>query len=328
MRAVVTGGTGFVGGHLCEALRARGWEVAALVRPTADTTLLEAAGCTLVPGSLDDPSALAEHLPSADVLFHLAAITRAVGWEEFRRVNATGTRSVAQCAREAGFAGRFVLLSSLAAAGPAPPDRPRLESDPCRPVSLYGRSKRLGERELLRVLPRERTVILRPGAIYGPREHEIYQIVKQLSRTGLGVLAGPDPQLQLTHVDDVVSALLLAAEHEEAAGKAFHLNDPNDWSMSEVFELLGRALDRRVRVVRLPAAVGWLAGGVIDQASRLAGRSLAPFNGDKMREVAAGSWLADSSTLSRVTGWRATWSLPRGLRETVAWYRQNGWLPQ
>lgn len=326
--AFVTGGAGFVGGGLCEALAAEGWEVRALVRATSRTARLDAAGCQLVHGSLEPASmpVITEAVSGADVVFHLAGVTKAIRPGAFRDVNGRGASLVARAARRANFRGRFILMSSLAAAGPAPKGRLRTEADPPAPVSLYGRSKLVGERAAMRRAHGFLLTILRPGAIYGPHEHEMYEVIRTIARSGLALSTGPDINLQLTHVDDVVGAALTAANTDTPLEGAYFINDQEVWRYSQVMDCIGRALKRRVRQVRLPLAAGWTVAAALDLAGRIAGRPLSPFGMDKMREVAAGSWTADCTRFMSATGWRARRSLPEGMRETIDWYRAEGWL--
>jgi len=327
MRAFLTGGTGFVGGHLAERLRAAGWEVRALAREGSNAEILEKAGCEIVRGGLDTERALRQGCAGADVVFHLAAITKAVSEGEFRRVNVDGTRRLLVAAREARFAGRFVLLSSLAAAGPARNNRPLTEDRRPRPVSAYGASKLAAERHVRSLGRRFEWTVLRPGAIYGPREHEIYEAVKLIEKVGLSLEVG-DIRLQMTHVDDVVEALVRVAKakREAVAGRAFFANDMRAWRYSGVIDEIGAALGRRVRHARIPLAGAWVFAGTLDLAGRVAGKPLSPLGRDKVREIAAGSWLADSSALSRATGWKPRTDFSDGIRKTIAWYRGNGWL--
>lgn len=328
MKAFLTGGTGFIGGHLAEALRAAGWEVAALARDPARARVLVDAGCRVVRGDVTTTEAVIEAGRDADVAFHLAGITKSVrGREEFNRVNGDGAGRVALQLRDNGFTGRFVLVSSLAAAGPAVGGRPRTEADPEEPVSFYGESKLLGETLTRDVLPPASLVVLRPGAVYGPREHEILEVLRMIARTGVAIQAGPDFRIQMTHVEDVVSACMTAATHPDAAGRTYFVTDPQAWSMREVFRHCGEALGRDARILRVPRAVAWVLAWGLDTAGRIAGRPLAPLGMDKVREMAAGSWLASSEALTRDCGWRAVRTLPQGLRDTVAWYRANNWLP-
>ncbi|MBI5155021.1 NAD-dependent epimerase/dehydratase family protein [Candidatus Poribacteria bacterium] len=327
MIAFVTGGTGFVGGWLCERLRRDGWEVRALARRGSKTDALEAAGCRLVRGAIESEKAIRRAVGQADVVFHLAAVTNAVRPEVFRQVNAEGTRHVLVAAEEGGFRGRFVLLSSLAAAGPAPAGGEyRTEADAPAPVSLYGRSKLLAERYARQARQSFPVTILRPGAIYGPREHELFKVIRPMSRFRVNAVAGPDFLVQMTHVEDVVEALVAAATQPGLENRTYFVNDPQSWRSSQVIAIMGEALGRPVRTMRIPRAAAWGLAGVVDGAGKLLGRPVSPFGRDKMRELVAGDWIADSGRLTRESGWRAKWLFPEGMRQTIEWYRRNGWL--
>lgn len=327
--AAVTGASGFVGQALCARLRADGWAVRAVARASSRVEFLEEAGCEIIRCGLapGDEAALAQAFAGANAVLHLAGATKAVDRAAFRAVNAEAVAVAARAAAKAGLEGPFVLMGSLAAAGPMRPRGPRRESDPPRPVSEYGASKLAGERALLAAKLRGPRIILRPGAIYGPREHEIFQIIQPAWRTGIGLHTGPDLRLQMTHVDDVVEACMAALAKPEALEGAWFIGDDEPLRTSEVVAGIAEALGRRVRFVRLPARIGWGIATAIDWASRIAGRPLSPFNLDKMREITAGDWLADSSAFRHAAGWEPKWRYREGMAATVRWYRQEGWLP-
>ncbi|MEQ8819882.1 MAG: NAD-dependent epimerase/dehydratase family protein [Sumerlaeia bacterium] len=325
--AFVTGGTGFVGGHLCNRLRETGFTVRALARRGSRRGALEALGCELVEGDLSDEEALRRGAQGASVVLHVAGLTKTARPDAFLEVNGEGTKNVLIAAQEAGFTGRFVLLSSLAAAGPARDEAtPRTAADPLRPVSDYGRSKRLGEQYAEHARSAFPVTILRPGAIYGPGERDIYEMIKPVAKTGLSVEAGPPIRVQMTHVEDVVEALLVAAQRPEAANQTYFVNDTQAWTVAEIMDLVGEILERKVRHVRLPLAAGRGLAAVLDGVGKLRGKPVSPLTRDKMREVAGGSWIADSTPFAQECGWRAKWALPDGLRQTLRWYRAEGWL--
>lgn len=328
MRCLVTGATGFVGSHLVERLAREGHEVLALARPTSNRSHLESLGVRIVNGTIDSINVFAYYAEELDVVFHLAAVTKPLREDDFRRVNTVGTERLLRGLRRGEFRGRVVLLSSLAAGGPAAgPQEPRREADKDAPVSKYGKSKLAAEKAVKEGAPQGSTwSILRPGAIYGPREHEILEVLRMIHRQGLAVQFGPPVVLQMTHVADVVDGLVRAAFVPEARSQTYYLADRCAWSFEEIVTLAAEALGRRVRILRLPMRAGWALARCLDTGSRLAKRSLAPLGCDKLREMEARYWLADPAKLESELGWRARVPFPEGLRENVEWYQQEGWL--
>jgi dihydroflavonol-4-reductase len=328
MRCFVTGATGFVGGHLCERLRADGHVVYALARSSSDKSVLEKCGATIVEGTVDSINIFARHAQRIDVVFHLAAVTKALTRGEFMRVNARGTGRLLVGLKRGGFAGKIVLLSSLAAGGPAASEsRPQREDDPDAPVSDYGSSKLRAEEMLKEHLPAGCSyTILRPGAIYGPREHEMLEVFRFMAKTGLAIQFGAPVAVQMTHVEDVADGLVRAAFTAASEGKTYYLNDTPVWTFPEVVRLVAESLGHPVRLIRLPFFVGRGLAGVLDAAGRVAGKPLSPLGGDKLKEMKARFWAAEAGRFERDLDWKPRWGFPEGLRQTIAWYRENGVL--
>lgn len=322
MRALVTGGTGFVGCHLIEALVGRGAEVTALVRSPAKAAArgFDRLGVRSVAGDLDDEGALAEAAAGQDVVFHVAGAIRARDEAGFLRVNRDGTERLV---RAAAGVSRFVLVSTLAAAGPTEPGRPLPEEAPPRPVTAYGRSKLAGE-EVVRA-SRLAWTILRPPTVYGPWDTEMLKVFR-LARLGVAPLFGDGGQeITMVYAPDFAEALLAAAASERTVGRTYNASHPDTLTTRELVLAIGRAVGRRVRTFPLPE---WLSRGVLTltaAAARVAGRAtvLTP---DKANEFFQPAWLGDPAPLERDTGWRAAHDLAAGLAETAAWYREQGWL--
>jgi nucleoside-diphosphate-sugar epimerase len=322
VRVALTGATGFVGSHLAEALLAAGHDVSCLVRTPARAEDLRARGARPVAGSLEDEAALRALVEGADVLHHVAGVIAARTPEEFERVNRAGTFAVARLAREAGVR-RLVLVSSLAVSGPTVPGRPLEEADRDQPVTPYGRSKQAGE-EAVRASGVPFTIV-RPPAVYGPRDRELLRVFR-LAKSPLVPLLGDGTQeLSFVHAADLAHALMAAGESEKTLGRTYHAAHPEVVTQKAFVEGVGRALDRSIRTVPVPAALVrgalWTTGWV----ARAAGRATV-LSSDKANELLAPAWTCSSEALARDTGWRAKIPLTQGLPETAAWYRQAGWL--
>ncbi|MEX0892452.1 MAG: NAD-dependent epimerase/dehydratase family protein [Gemmatimonadota bacterium] len=320
---LLTGGTGFVGSHLAEALVVRGVAVRALVRASSHTAILERLGVATVAGSLEDGASLERAVRGVDAVIHLAALTHAPRESAYLGVNAEGTRTLVEAARSAGVP-RFVYLSSLAAVGPSLHGRPVAPGDRPRPLTAYGRSKLAGEAALAEVAPWMARVVLRAPAVYGPREREMLRFFR-LARIGIRpVPTGPPRLLQMIHVQDLARALVLAATVPDAEG-VVHVADADARTFAELTELVARAVGRPGVRVPVPAGLIRVAAAVSEAAGRLRGGSTI-FNRDKARELLAPGWLTETESARRVLGFETSIGLPEGLAATAAWYREHGWL--
>lgn len=320
MKVALTGGTGFVGGHLAEALRARGDEVACLVRATASPAALTALGCRCLPGSLEDEPSLARLVTGAERVYHVAGITGARSADEFQRINGDGAARIAAAARAAG-AGRLLLVSSLAVTGPTVPGRPLDESGPPRPVTAYGRSKQAGE-EAVRASGVPFTIV-RPPVVYGPRDREVLRLFGLVHHALAPLLGDGSQELSLVHARDLAGGLVAAATSAATRGGTYHAGHPLPVTQRALFQAIAAAAGSRPRFVPLPRAVigaGLRLAGVV---SRLRGRYSDPA---KPAELLAPAWSCSSAALERDGGWRAGIDLETGLRETARWYRDAGWL--
>ncbi|MDA1190385.1 MAG: NAD-dependent epimerase/dehydratase family protein, partial [Candidatus Poribacteria bacterium] len=244
----------------------------------------------------------------------------------YHRVNEEGTRHLAEACTRAGAATRFVYCSSLAAAGPAIDGEPRREDDPPAPITDYGRSKLAGEvaaRELGESgLP---FVIIRPPAIYGPREADI-RLYFQLIRRGIAPLIGSGTQkVDLLHVRDLARGLLLAAESPNAVGRTYFLSDGAHHTWREISDEIARALDKKPLRVSVPLGLLGVVAGIAEWVA--ARRGVAPvLHRQKVDELSRDGWIVSINRARDELGFEPSVSLAEGMRETAAWYRENGWL--
>jgi nucleoside-diphosphate-sugar epimerase len=322
---LLTGATGFVGSHVADAFAAAGFRVRALARSPQRAAGLREHGFDIVHGSLDDAHVLEAACEGVDVVVHMAALTHARTDAEYVRVNAAGTERLLAAALGArNGPRRFVYLSSLAAAGPCVDGLGVGADDPERPLTAYGRSKLAGERVVLEAGDRIEVVVLRPPAVYGPRDTDLYHFFR-IARWGLvPVPTGPARPLQMVHVADLAQALVRAVAAPSAAG-VYHIAEPRTYTWEQVGLLVGEAVGRRVRVVRVPASFISGLAAVSEWAAGAVGRS-SIFNRDKAREMLAAGWMCETESARAGLEYEAGIGLAEGLQETARWYRENGWL--
>ena len=324
-RILVTGGTGFVGWHLVEALSAQKVQLRVLARRTSDVTHLTELNTECIVGGLDDRAALARAVHGVDTVFHLAAATRARSEREYHEANADGTRTLVETLLAAQpRPRRLVYLSSLAAAGPANHGQPVGLSDVPRPITAYGRSKLAGEQYCLAAGEKLEVVILRAPAVYGPRDRDLFLGFRLAAYGLLFVPRGPERLLQFIHVTDLVEALIRAAVVPQATG-IYHVAEAQAYAWSEITQWIAKAMNRRVRAVRIPQWTLRAAAAVSEFAAATGGKATI-FNREKARELLAPGWLCETEAAKRDLGFEGRIPLPVGLTGTAAWYREQGWL--
>jgi nucleoside-diphosphate-sugar epimerase len=323
VNALVTGATGFVGGHLVDHLLAQGDAVTALVRSPLKAAPLEALGVRLVRGDLHDHAAMAQAAAGQDVVYHVAGAVAARDEAAYLSGNRDGTANVLRAAEAAG-SPRFVLVSSMAAGGPAQRGVPRRSDEPDRPVTAYGRSK-LASEAVVRA-SRLPWTILRPPTIYGPRDHDNLIKVFRIARLGVSPVFGDGSmELSAVYAPDLAQALGLAGTLPAAVEHTWYVNHPEVRTSAELVRLVGATMGRRMRIIPLPES---LARGILTVTGGVARLLDRPtiLNADKANEFYQPAWTADPTPFMQATGWRAAHDLETGLAATYRWYRDAGWL--
>jgi 2-alkyl-3-oxoalkanoate reductase len=318
----ITGGTGFVGSHLVDLLCASGLAPRVLVRDPSAPRWIAGAPVDWVPGHLEDEAALRRLVDGARTVFHLAGVLRAGREADFDRGNRGGTANLVQALATAAPEARLVHVSSLAAAGPSPdPQGVGPECEPA-PISWYGRSKLAAEREVAGLDAAANWSILRPPAIYGPRDTDVFEFFRMAAR---GVVAIPSGERWLTvaWVGDVVRAAVAAAVAPPRA--VYHLGDPHPLRLEELISALCAAGGLRARVLRLPPALVTGAGAVGGALQRLGWRRLA-LTADKSRELLARHWSSRTSDSLAALGLRELTPFGLGAAQAWSWYRARGWV--
>jgi dihydroflavonol-4-reductase len=326
-RALVTGATGFTGGHLCRHLRQAGYEVTALVRPNRDTTALEALGVRIAQGELGDPGSLRLAMAGIDVVYHIAAAFREASLpdEAFFEVNVQGAENIIRAAAAAGSVRRFVHCSTIGVHGDTG-RTPATEESPFSAPDVYCQSKIEGElraRELFDELGLE-GVVFRPMGIYGPGDTRFLKLFRAIGRRRFVMIGSGDVYYQMTYIDDLCRGIMLCGEHPAAAGEVFILAGDHHTTLTELAECIARSLGVKLLPFHIPMAPVMFAARVCDAVCRPLGVN--PPLYPRRVEFFSKDRAASAAKAGRMLGFKPQVGLEEGVAMTARWYRERGWL--
>lgn len=315
----MTGATGFIGSHLAEELLRKGYGVSCLVRNTSSLKWLEGLDVSLVAGDCREKASLVKATEGVDVIFHLAGLTKAPRDEDFYSCNAAGTENLLAAARLNPGLKRFLYLSSLAAVGPSLNGIPVTEESEPHPVSSYGKSKLMGEGIVLKYKDSMPVTVIRPPAVYGPRDRDFHVLYRMIKR-GI-VLNWGRCVYSLLYVDDLVRALIRAATTPEAEDGVFFVADDALYSNEDIVQAISEAMGARPLTLRVPRMIVPLVAGL---SGRL-GRKAAILK-DRAKELGHANWTCNPSKAHQVLGFIPKVKLTEGVKWTANWYRIHQWL--
>ncbi|MCY3567171.1 MAG: NAD-dependent epimerase/dehydratase family protein [Chloroflexi bacterium] len=325
MRVLLTGGSGFVGGHIAHSLNASGHELRLLLRPTSNTSFLDDLSFERFVGDLQRPDSLRSACQGVDAVVHSAAVIRAADTREFVRANQEGTRHLAHAAADAGVR-RLLYISSLAAQGPSPNGAVEPTEVRPHPVSAYGRSKLEGERVIESVREHMDVVSLRPPLVYGPGDTGLLAFF-WMARRGFAVRLGSGSNLvDAIYAPDLADAVTNLLNVDRAPDPCYYVSDPEGpYSWNDLLSALTDVAGRRLLIPSLSPGVFHGIARCSEWWAKLS-KSEPMLDRTRVLEMRQPAWLCDSSALTRDTGWRARTRLETGLAETMRWYRTQGWV--
>lgn len=330
MNILITGATGFIGSFIAEEALRRGMNVWAAVRKSSNRVYLQDGRIRFIELNLLSKDTLVAQMSGLlfDYVVHAAGVTKCVDKSDFYRINTRGTINLVTALRQLGMPLRkFVDISSLSVYGPVREARPYQEiretDTPC-PDTAYGRSKLFAE-QFLDEVDNFPYVILRPTGVYGPRERDYFLMVGSI-RKHVDFAVGYKPQdLTFVFVLDVVQAVFLALQ-KGVPGRKYFLSDGNVYASRTFSDLIRRELGNPW-LIRIKAPI-WMLRVITlcgDIVGRLTGR-VSALNNDKYHIMKQRNWRCDISPAMRELGYKPQYDLEKGVKVTIRWYRDNGWL--
>src|SRR3954470_2779238 len=302
----LTGATGFLGWHLAGAFRDAGWEVRAVVRPGNRKPLPESVRAVEAP--LTDPSRLRAAIQGSEMLVHSAALIRAPTDAAFNAVNVDGTRAAVDAANRAG--ARLLLISSQAAGGTGTLVRPRREEDPPAPLNAYGRSK-LASETVVRGTARTPWTIVRPCAVYGPRDYGFLPLFR-MARRGLFFLpSDPSTLFTFIFIDDLVRGVMQAASSERSIGQTMFLGHAEPRSAGDLLRTAAGVFGRAYRPWVLPPALVRVAAGLGEISWKIGKQPI--LDRGRLVELQAEGFVCSVDRIRELTGFTASVSLEDGI---------------
>ena len=332
MRTLVTGATGFTGGHLARALASSGHQVRALVRDPSRAGDLAECGVELVAGDLRDASALARAMAgpgspgSIDVVYHIAAIYRQAGVSRdvYRAVNATAVGQIIEAAKGAG-ARRVVHCSTVGVHGDVE-HPPANEDAPLKPGDIYQVTKLEGERIARDTGARLgiEVTIARPTGIYGPGDRRLLKLFRGVARRRFPILGRGEIYYHLTYIDDLVDGLRLCGEHPAAANRTYILAGGEVTTLNELVALIAGVAGVPPPRLHLPVWPFWIAGAACEALC-------APFGIEppiyrRRVDFYTKSRAFDITRARQELGYAPRVGLADGIKRTLDWYREHGWI--
>lgn len=309
MRIAITGGTGFLGRHIVDALLKDGHELHLLVNKAAPP---DHKNLTIVKGSLGDPDILETLISPCDVIIHCAGLTAAKNKTDFFTVNSEGTKNIANLSAKLGNK-RFLLISSLAAREPQ--------------LSAYAASKYQAEQHLgaLHDLDWD---IMRPPAIYGAGDLHFLTIPESLKKGFAPRLGSDDVRVSLIHVQDMADAVASWVNAPTSTGQIYEIADMNEggYSWQNVYNIIAPMVTKKkIKHFRVPAWIMFAIASISSTCTRLIGKS--PFlTPDKIREALHENWVCDARAFQENFDWSAQINLKDGMQQTINWYKAHDYL--
>ena len=339
MKILITGASGFIGSFIVEEALRRGFETWAAIRKSSSREWLQDERIHFIELNLSSKAQLVEQLKphQFDYVVHAAGVTKCLNKQDFHRINTEGTKHLVDAILELQMPlKRFVYLSSLSIFGAIKEQQPYeeiKETDTPQPNTEYGKSKLAAEQYLESVGSRVPYIILRPTGVYGPREKDYFMMAKSIKQHIDFAVGYKRQDITFVYVKDVVQAVFLALEVGDSKspatdknGRAYFLSDGQVYQSTTFSALIHEELGRPWWIrITAPVWVLRIITFIGEYVGRMTGKVTA-LNNDKYNILKQRNWRCDIQSAIDELGYQPTYNLERGVKETIQWYKDNGWL--
>ncbi|OGF49773.1 MAG: hypothetical protein A2231_04525 [Candidatus Firestonebacteria bacterium RIFOXYA2_FULL_40_8] len=323
--AFVTGSNGFVGSFLVERLLQEGAEVRCLVRKSANLRWLKDLKVELVYGDISDSESYQNKLKNVDYIFHIAALKHSIKQNDYKKINIQVTEDLLLAAKkESPGLKKFVFLSSMAAMGCSTRENTLSETDTCKPLTHYGSSKAEAEKIVLAYKDVFPVTIIRPPAVYGPRDEDILAMFKAMKLGVRPIFGIQKKYLSMVYVMDLVEALLLSALSKKADGKIYIIAEDKHYSWKEIQDAVAKTLNVKSVTLKIPKSVLFGAALLAELFSGITGVNIL-LTTHKVREL-TGDWVCNIKKAQEDLGFKPVYDINKGMELTAKWYNENKWL--
>jgi len=320
LKVLITGATGFIGSHLTEALLNENFDVYCIVRNPLKLRFLQGLNVKIIQGDCSQKETIEKIRWDFDYIFNLSGITKATHPEEFFQSNYLGTKNLVEVVAERNPSlKRFVHVSSLAAVGPCRDGKPVDEKTEPAPISEYGKSKLMGEKAVEFFKDRLPITIIRPPAVYGPRDSDFLTFFKMI-KVGV-VLYLTEAIYSMIYVNDLVNGIITASKSEKAVGETFFIAESQPYDTHQIVEAISDAVGKRPVKIKIPKGIGMFFIRVFQKFDK---KSI--INSDKLKELVQPCWVCDTQKAEQLLGFKTKTKLKEGMEWTAKWYRMNQWI--
>ncbi|MFA6569734.1 MAG: NAD-dependent epimerase/dehydratase family protein [Bacteroidota bacterium] len=328
MKVLVTGATGFIGSHIVDKLLSKGYSVRCIYRNTSNLRWLKEKPVELIEAGLSSKDGLAEAVKGVDYIYHAGGLVVAKNDEEYLKANRDGTVNLLNAALEnAPDLKRFLYVSSQTAVGPSKSlDKPVDEATPMKPITGYGRSKKAAEEAVQTYFDKLPITVVRPPAVYGPRDTATLDIFKIASKGLLPLMGFNKKYVSIVHSEDLTRGIIEAAESDKTIGKKYFIASDKFYSWDEIMDVIKTALAKKRAIkLRIPHFTIMTVAGVSEFFNKFS-KKPSVFNYEKGLDFIQDYWICSIDNAKKDFGYEQKVSLEYGMQDAIDWYKKNNWM--